>query len=112
MVLKIAAFLLRHQRNFAFQLIGKHLAYFYTLTLYCSIPVNKKIIEILANHLKVRFNHLYGWQEYLSSDDAQEACRCLKELEVPHFHHELVYEVKLNYLMLMKMIERVTSILF
>jgi len=34
-------------------------------------------------------------QEYLSSDDAQEACRCLKELEVPHFHHELVYEAVL-----------------
>lgn len=31
-------------------------------------------------------------QEYLSSDDTQEAARCLKELEVPHFHHELVYE--------------------
>jgi len=34
-------------------------------------------------------------QEYLSSDDAQEASRCLKELEVPHFHHELVYEAVL-----------------
>lgn len=31
-------------------------------------------------------------QEYVSSDDAAEAARCLKELEVPHFHHELVYE--------------------
>ncbi|EFX76396.1 hypothetical protein DAPPUDRAFT_306119 [Daphnia pulex] len=31
-------------------------------------------------------------QEYLSSDDTLEAARCLKELEVPHFHHELVYE--------------------
>lgn len=32
-------------------------------------------------------------QEYLSSEDTQEATRCLLELEVPHFHHELVYEV-------------------
>lgn len=32
-------------------------------------------------------------QEYLSSGDIQEATRCLLELEVPHFHHELVYEV-------------------
>lgn len=31
-------------------------------------------------------------QEYLTSDDTLEAARCLKELEVPHFHHELVYE--------------------
>ena len=30
--------------------------------------------------------------EYLSSGDIQEAVRCLQELEVPHFHHELVYE--------------------
>ncbi|XP_072039315.1 programmed cell death protein 4-like [Amphiura filiformis] len=32
-------------------------------------------------------------REYLlSSGDIQEATRCLQELEVPHFHHELVYE--------------------
>ena len=31
-------------------------------------------------------------QEYLTSDDKEEASRCLTELEVPHFHHELVYE--------------------
>ncbi|XP_072178035.1 programmed cell death protein 4-like [Diadema setosum] len=31
-------------------------------------------------------------KEYLSSGDVQEAIRCLQELEVPHFHHELVYE--------------------
>lgn len=30
--------------------------------------------------------------EYLSSKDIQEAQRCLRALEVPHFHHELVYE--------------------
>lgn len=31
-------------------------------------------------------------KEYLSSGDLQEATRCLLDLEVPHFHHELVYE--------------------
>ena len=32
-------------------------------------------------------------KEYLCSGDVDEASRCLRELEVPHFHHELVYEV-------------------
>lgn len=31
-------------------------------------------------------------KEFLSSSDQQEATRCLLDLEVPHFHHELVYE--------------------
>ncbi|XP_054709294.1 programmed cell death protein 4-like [Uloborus diversus] len=31
-------------------------------------------------------------EEYLCSGDSAEACRCIQELEVPHFHHELVYE--------------------
>ncbi|XP_061397987.1 programmed cell death protein 4 [Musca vetustissima] len=31
-------------------------------------------------------------KEYLSSRDIQEAHHCLRALEVPHFHHELVYE--------------------
>ncbi len=31
-------------------------------------------------------------KEYLSSSDCSEVIRCLRELEVPHFHHELVYE--------------------
>ncbi|CAG0889044.1 unnamed protein product, partial [Cyprideis torosa] len=31
-------------------------------------------------------------EEYLSARDITEATRCLVELEVPHFHHELVYE--------------------
>lgn len=29
-------------------------------------------------------------EEFLSSADIAEATRCLLELEVPHFHHELV----------------------
>lgn len=32
-------------------------------------------------------------EEYLSSNDIPEATRCVVALEVPHFHHELVYEV-------------------
>lgn len=31
-------------------------------------------------------------KEFLSSEDIEEATRCLKDLEVPHFHHEFVYE--------------------
>jgi len=31
-------------------------------------------------------------KEYLCSCDIAEATRCLADLEVPHFHHELVYE--------------------
>jgi programmed cell death protein 4 len=32
-------------------------------------------------------------QEYHDSGDSNEAIRCLKELNVPHFHHEFVFEV-------------------
>lgn len=35
-------------------------------------------------------------KEYLLSGDGNEAERCLRELEVPHFHHEFVYEVTAN----------------
>ncbi|XP_059577241.1 transcription factor LBX2 isoform X2 [Alligator mississippiensis] len=31
-------------------------------------------------------------REYLLSGEVSEAERCLRQLEVPHFHHELVYE--------------------
>lgn len=45
-------------------------------------------------------------QEFLSSRDLQEAHRCLLALEVPHFYHELVYEVKyyLIYLILFNLL--------
>ena len=39
-------------------------------------------------------------KEYLCSGDIEEASRCLRELEVPHFHHELVYEVIISDLLL------------
>jgi len=31
-------------------------------------------------------------KEFVVSGELEEAVRCLQELEVPHFHHELVYE--------------------
>lgn len=34
-------------------------------------------------------------REYLLSGEVSEAEQCLRELEVPHFHHELVYEAVL-----------------
>lgn len=34
-------------------------------------------------------------KEYLLSRDIPEAQRCITALEVPHFHHELVYEVNI-----------------
>ncbi|XP_075071805.1 programmed cell death protein 4 isoform X1 [Mixophyes fleayi] len=37
-------------------------------------------------------------KEYVLSGDVSEAERCLQELEVPHFHHELVYEAILMVL--------------
>lgn len=33
-------------------------------------------------------------REYLLSGEVSEAEHCLRQLEVPHFHHELVYEVE------------------
>ena len=31
-------------------------------------------------------------KEFVSSGDKEVAVRCLKDLDVPHYHHELVYE--------------------
>uniref|UniRef100_A0A8C4WW54 Programmed cell death protein 4 n=1 Tax=Eptatretus burgeri TaxID=7764 RepID=A0A8C4WW54_EPTBU len=43
-----------------------------------------------VKHLIKEMNLLL--REYLASEDVAEAEHCLKDLEVPHFHHELVYE--------------------
>uniref|UniRef100_A0A673AP44 Programmed cell death protein 4 n=1 Tax=Sphaeramia orbicularis TaxID=375764 RepID=A0A673AP44_9TELE len=43
-----------------------------------------------VKHLIKEMNLLL--KEYLISGDVSEAERCLRDLEVPHFHHELVYE--------------------
>jgi len=39
-------------------------------------------------------------QEYHDSGDMDEAIRCLKDLNVPHFHHEFIFEV--FFLLLLK----------
>jgi programmed cell death protein 4 len=31
-------------------------------------------------------------QEFYDSGEIDEAIRCLRELHVPHFHHEFIYE--------------------
>lgn len=36
-------------------------------------------------------------KEYLNSRDSKEAQRCIISLEVPHFHHELIYEVSSHW---------------
>ncbi|XP_064408403.1 programmed cell death protein 4a [Latimeria chalumnae] len=43
-----------------------------------------------VKHLIKEMNLLL--KEYLSSGEISEAEHCLRDLEVPHFHHELVYE--------------------
>ncbi|XP_038160694.1 programmed cell death protein 4a [Cyprinodon tularosa] len=43
-----------------------------------------------VKHLVKKMNLLL--KEYLISGDVSEAEHCLRDLEVPHFHHELVYE--------------------
>ncbi|XP_074922841.1 programmed cell death protein 4-like [Chelonoidis abingdonii] len=43
-----------------------------------------------VKHLIKEMNLLL--REYLLSGEVSEAEHCLRELEVPHFHHELVYE--------------------
>ncbi|XP_038070603.1 programmed cell death protein 4-like [Patiria miniata] len=50
-------------------------------------------------------------KEYLSSGDIQEAIHCLQDLDVPHFHHELVYEAIYMVLEQYETVERVASIM-
>lgn len=78
-------------------------------------PFTKKALEqadVLLNqtHGIVRLDNIWGTgggirpvkllikkivmllKEYLSSGDIREATNCLRDLDVPHFHHEVVYE--------------------
>jgi len=73
--------------------------------------LHKADILLHVNHGMVRLDSIWGvgggrrpvkhlikkivllLKEYLSSEDIEEASRCVQELEVPHFHHELVYEL-------------------
>ena len=97
----------------------------FTLTLFCSYKGHVETSEAKAalckadtllsmKHGLVRLDNVWGvgggdrpvkylikkivllLKEYLCSGDIKEATRCLQELEVPHFHHELVYEVRGN----------------
>ncbi|OQV24093.1 Programmed cell death protein 4 [Hypsibius exemplaris] len=48
-----------------------------------------------VKHLIKKMNQIL--KEYVaSSGDVMEALRCLRELQVPHFHHEFVYEALLE----------------
>jgi len=90
-------FLLSYKGNVGTELAGKALCRAHTL-------LNMK-------HGLVRLDNVWGvggglrpvkylikqivllLKEFLCSGDVEEASRCLRDLEVPHFHHELVYEV-------------------
>jgi len=71
---------------------------------------------LLIKHSYTRLDHVWGvggahhpnklllkrvkllLQEYISSNDMNEATRCVRELDAPHFHHELVYQALLMVL--------------
>ncbi|KAL6527232.1 MA3 DOMAIN-CONTAINING TRANSLATION REGULATORY FACTOR 2 [Orobanche gracilis] len=63
---------------------------------YLSAPLHAEVIERCwggnrnktVEDLKVKINDLLT--EYVLSGDVKEACRCIKDLNVPHFHHEIV----------------------
>lgn len=63
---------------------------------YLSAPLHAETIERrwagnknkTAEDVKGRINNLLT--EYISSDDKKEAYRCIKDLNVPFFHHEIV----------------------
>ncbi|KAL3830490.1 hypothetical protein ACJIZ3_019292 [Penstemon smallii] len=63
---------------------------------YLSAPLHAETIERrwggnknkTVEDLKVKINDLLV--EYIVSGDVKEACRCIKDLNVPHFHHEIV----------------------
>jgi hypothetical protein len=61
-------------------------------TLIYNLNVEVGVIIFILVVLCYQMNLLL--KEYLLSGDGKEAERCLRELEVPHFHHEFVYEVK------------------
>lgn len=63
---------------------------------YLAAPMHAEIIErrwggsknVTVDDVKVRINNLL--KEYVTSGDKKEAFRCIKELKVPFFHHEIV----------------------
>lgn len=65
------------------------LFFFFVQLFFCSMDI--AITKILICILSCQMNLLL--KEYILSGDSKEAERCLRDLEVPHFHHEFVYEV-------------------
>ncbi|CAA0842026.1 MA3 domain-containing protein [Striga hermonthica] len=63
---------------------------------YLSAPLHAEVIERCwggsrnktVEDLKSKINDLLV--EYVASENVKEACRCTKDLNVPHFHHEIV----------------------
>jgi hypothetical protein len=75
----------------------------------CRVALNKAEVLLKMNNGLTRLESVWGVgdgsqsylsnqivmlvKEYLVSADAVEATRCLMDLDVPHYHHELVYQV-------------------
>jgi hypothetical protein len=59
---------------------GERLEHVWHVTGVFTVPELKKAIKLAL-------------QEYLLSEDVAEAVRCVKELSVPHYHHEVVYRL-------------------
>lgn len=54
---------------------------------HCSLSGGFRPVRELADRMNVIIH------EYYDSGDGAETSRCLKELNVPHFFHEFVYEL-------------------
>lgn len=77
----------------------------------CRVALNKAEVLLKMNNGLTRLENVWGVgdgsqsylssqmvmlvKEYLVSADAVEATRCLMDLDVPHYHHELVYQVSM-----------------
>ena len=58
-------------------------------TLQCS---PRRCLSLIEPFVTFAFKIRELLKEFLSSGDKDEASKCLRELDVPHFHHELVFE--------------------
>lgn len=75
-----------------------------------AIAMNEAAVLLKMKHGMVRLDSVWGvvggrrpvkllvkkmvllLKEYLCSEDVEEASRCVQDLEVPHFYHELIFE--------------------
>ncbi|KAM0949099.1 putative programmed cell death protein [Dioscorea sansibarensis] len=63
---------------------------------YLSAPLHSEVIlrrwgeskNLTVEDVKIKINNLLV--EYVSSGDKVEACRCIKDLKVPFFHHDII----------------------